>query len=147
MTVTDPLLEAARSARLQAYAPYSRLRVGAAVRSSSGRIYLGCNVENAAFPIGGCAEHHAIVAAVLGEGPQLRLTAVAVAALNDAGREVPIPPCGACRQFIYEFGPEATVSFPGRDGGLVNLPISDLLPHTFTFEPGAQAGSRHDRRG
>lgn len=136
MSDTDELLDAARTARLRAYAPYSKLRVGSAVRSASGQVYLGCNVENAAFPIGGCAEHHAIVAAVMAEGPQVRLSAVAVAALDEADREVPIPPCGACRQFIYEFGPEAEVSFPVRSGEVLSLPITALLPHTFEFEPG-----------
>jgi len=135
MSNLEELMDAAGQALLQAYAPYSRLRVGAAVRAESGKVYVGCNVENAAFPIGGCAEHHAIAAAVMAEGPKLRLQAVAVRALDDADRSVPIPPCGACRQFIFEFGPKAQVSFPDRHGGVQSLPITDLLPHTFEFEP------------
>lgn len=135
MATGSGLMQAAEQALLKAYAPYSRLRVGAAVRSLSGQIYVGCNVENAAFPIGGCAEHHAIAAAVMAEGPDVRLDAVAVCALDDADRSVPIPPCGACRQFIFEFGPRAVVSFPGRDGILQTMPITDLLPHTFEFQP------------
>lgn len=135
MSDTHELLAAAQQALLRAYAPYSRLRVGSALRSASGKVYVGCNVENAAFPIGGCAEHHAIANAVMAEGPALRIEAIAVAALDDADRPVPIPPCGACRQFIFEFGPAALVSFPGRDGTVLSLPITELLPHTFEFEP------------
>ncbi len=135
MTAGSGLMQAAEQAVLRAYAPYSRLRVGAAVQSLSGNIYVGCNVENAAFPIGGCAEHHAIAAAVVAEGPGVRLDAVAVCALDDADQSVPIPPCGACRQFIFEFGPTAVVSFPGQGGVLQSMLITELLPHTFEFAP------------
>lgn len=135
MATNGQLMQAAEQALLQAYAPYSRLRVGAAVRSLSGAIYVGCNVENAAFPIGGCAEHHAIAAAVMAEGPTVRLQAVAVCALDHEDQPVAIPPCGACRQFIFEFGPAAEVSFPGRDGSVFSISIAELLPHTFKFEP------------
>ena len=127
------LIQAATQALDHSHAPYSRLRVGAAVRSLSGRIYAGCNVESAAFPIGGCAEHHAIAAAVLAEGGSVRISAVAVSAIDEHGRQAPIPPCGGCRQLIFEFGPEAQVFFRGRDGQDATHPIRELLPHAFEY--------------
>jgi cytidine deaminase len=135
MTDTHELLHAAGDALQKAHAPYSKLKVGAAVRSTSGRIYSGCNVESVAFPVGGCAEHHAIAAAVRAEGPTVRLTAVAVRAIDGHEREVPIPPCGGCRQLIHEFGPAAKVTFLGLRGQLVTFGIGELLPESFTFDP------------
>jgi cytidine deaminase len=126
------LLERARQALVNAYAPYSRLQVGAAVLSAAGNVYAGCNVENAAFPSGGCAEHHAIAAAVCAEGPGLDLVAVAVAARGQGG-EQPIVPCGACRQRIREFGQDARVISAGADGGVLERSIAELLPDGFRF--------------
>lgn len=127
------LQAAARHALRNAHAPYSQLRVGAAVLSTSGAVYLGCNVENAAFPAGGCAEHHAIAAAVLAEGPGLVIERVEVAALDPGGHEVNIPPCGGCRQRIKEFGPDAIVGFRGPGGVRVEATLDELLPHGFSF--------------
>jgi cytidine deaminase len=127
------LLAHANEALQFAHAPYSKLKVGAAVLTESGRIHTGCNVESVAFPVGGCAEHHALAAAVRAEGPKLRVIAVAVAAINGEGRDVPIPPCGACRQLIHEFGPGAEVTFHARSGLVESFPISVLLPETFSF--------------
>lgn len=134
MTDHQSLLEHAREALHFAHAPYSRLRVGAAVLTDSGRIHTGCNVESVAFPVGGCAEHHALAAAVRAEGPRLRLVAVAVAARDGQDREVPIPPCGACRQLIHEFGPAAEVIFHARSGRVETFSIGTLLPESFVFE-------------
>lgn len=134
----EPLLEAASQALANAYAPYSRLRVGAAVLTEAGGMYSGCNVENAAFPIGGCAEHHAIAAAVRAEGPGMRLRAVAIGARDAAGAAVAIPPCGACRQLIHEFGGAAEVAFLGHRGEMRRFAIGELLPQSFSLAaPGA----------
>lgn len=128
------LLDQAGQALKQAHAPYSRLHVGAALRSASGRVHTGCNVESAAFPVGGCAEHHAIAAAVRAEGSALRIISIAVLAVDGEGRTPAIPPCGACRQLIHEFGPDATVLFRGRDGAIQSHAIDALLPHSFSLE-------------
>lgn len=134
MTDFAALHELATKALANAHAPYSRLQVGSAVLSATGMTYCGCNVENVAFPIGGCAEHHAVAAAVLAEGPRVQLVAVAVEARNLQGLAVAIPPCGACRQMIMELGPQAQVSFLARSGYIERHAISDLLPQSFTFE-------------
>lgn len=135
MEADDELMAQARRALLKAYAPYSRLRVGAAVRTASGQVHAGCNMENAAFPVGGCAEHHALAAAVQAEGPGVRVVAVAVAARDAQDRDVAIPPCGACRQLILELGPEATVCFRQQDGTLGRHAITALLPASFHLDP------------
>ena len=131
----DHLVELAEEALRRAHAPYSRLSVGASVRCASGATYSGCNVESAAFPVGGCAEHHAIAAAVRSEGSGVRLLEVVVLARDGEGRPSPVPPCGACRQLIHEFGPGARVRYLGRDGALVERSIGELLPDSFSFEP------------
>ncbi len=122
----DRLVDAAREAVCRAYAPYSRLRVGAAVLTTKGNIYLGVNVENASYGLTLCAERVAICAAVAQEGPEMRLKALAVV----SDRPGPCPPCGACRQVIFEFGPDALVIFQGPDG-LEEEPITRLLPAAF----------------
>jgi len=121
------LCRAARKAAHDAYAPYSRLRVGAAVLTVSGRIYPGCNVENASLGLTICAERAAIFSAVAEEGgDKMRIRAIAV--FNEAG--TPMSPCGACRQVIFEFGPEAKVVFEGKEG-LKKMSIGELLPEAF----------------
>src|SRR3954463_4506755 len=92
------LLEAATAIRKRAYVPYSHYPVGAALRAKSGRVYSGCNVENAAYPVGTCAEAGAIAAMVAGGDIQL----VEIAVVAEGGALV--TPCGACRQRIFEFG-------------------------------------------
>jgi cytidine deaminase len=121
----------AEQAARQAYAPYSRLRVGAALRSATGKIYCGCNVENGALPIGGCAERAAIAAAVQAEGADFRLVAIAVTAFAADGTPLPVSPCGACRQALVEFGADAAVSFRQPDGDWLEVGAGDLLPHRF----------------
>ena len=120
------LVEAARKAIANAYAPYSKFHVGAAVLTADGTIFAGCNVENASYGLTNCAERTAIFSAVAQVGPKLKLRAVAV--LND--REVPCSPCGACRQVIFQFGPEAVVIFQGAKG-LKEASIAQLLPESF----------------
>ena len=101
------LLRAAKAAMRRAYAPYSKFRVGAAVLTERGGIFAGCNVENASYGLTNCAERTAIFSAVASEGKSMRVRAVAVT--NAAG--VACSPCGACRQVIFEFGPQAIVIF------------------------------------
>ncbi len=91
-----------------AHAPYSKFRVGAAILLTNGKIFSGCNVENASYGMTNCAERTAIYSAVAECGPKIEIQAVAV--VNEQG--VPCSPCGACRQVIYEFGPAATIFFP-----------------------------------
>jgi len=120
------LLRAARAATRKAYAPYSRFHVGAAILTARGTIFSGCNVENASYGMTNCAERTAIFSAVAAEGPGLVVRAVAVHTNSDQ----PCAPCGACRQVIFEFGPQAVVMFSAR-GGAAELGIRDLLPHGF----------------
>ena len=120
------LAAAAKAARAQAHAPYSKFKVGAAILADDGRIYSGCNVENAAYPNGVCAETSAISAMVLGGGKRIRAIAVV-----GSGRKL-VTPCGACRQRIAEFAaPDAAVHVCGPDGPRKSFTIADLLPESF----------------
>ena len=123
------LLTAARKAMKRAYAPYSQFRVGAALLTSKGEVFTGCNVENASYGLTNCAERTAIFAAIATSGPGLNIRAIAV--VNDQG--VPCSPCGACRQVIYEFGPEATVFFQSAKGWKQSH-ITELLPEGFRLK-------------
>jgi cytidine deaminase len=123
------LIEAARGAAKQAYAPYSQFKVGAALLTAGGDIVLGCNVENASYGVTNCAERTAIFSAVSQLGPNLQIRAIAVVNAGNA----PCAPCGACRQVIYEFGPEATVFFLSASGW-EELPITELLPYGFRLK-------------
>lgn len=142
----DDLLAAAELALARAYAPYSQLRVGAVVLTASGGRYAGCNVENRAYPLGGCAEHHAIAAAVQAEGPLLRLRAVAIAARDAEGRAVPIPPCGGCRQKLMEFADGLQVAFLGNDGRVGVHTLADLLPASFELPVAGRVSATPDPR-
>lgn len=133
MSNLDVLRTRALEAAQQAYAPYSRLRVGAALRSAAGHVYAGCNVENASYTLGNCAERAAIAAAVQAEGAGFRLAAIAVTAFDRAGTALPISPCGGCRQALVEFGEDATVSFRQPDGQWLDIAAGALLPHRFSF--------------
>ena len=123
------LLGAARKAMKRAYAPYSQFRVGAALVTSKGEVFTGCNVENASYGLTNCAERTAIFAAIAKSGPGLGIRAIAV--VNDQG--VPCSPCGACRQVIYEFGPDATVLFQSSKGWKESH-ITELLPEGFRLK-------------
>jgi cytidine deaminase len=124
----ERLFVAARDVLARAYAPYSKFHVGAAVLAASGALYTGCNVENASYGLTICAERSAISAGIAAEGPSFKIRAVAVFNGNDA----PCSPCGACRQVIFEFGPEADVIFQGRHG-LEHSTARTLLPAGFTL--------------
>ena len=128
-TLLGKLISEARQARANAYAPYSSYRVGAALLTASGAIYKGCNVENASYGMTNCAERTAIFSAVAELGPKIEIQAVAVA--NDHG--VACSPCGACRQVIYEFGPDATIFFQGATGPK-QAHITELLPEGFRLK-------------
>ncbi len=123
------LLRSATKAMKNAYAPYSTFRVGAAILLSNGKIFSGCNVENASYGMTNCAERTAIFSAVAQLGPKIEIRAVAV--VNDQG--VPCAPCGACRQVIYEFGPDATIFFQGANGPK-QAHITELLPEGFRLQ-------------
>ena len=125
----ERLLKAARAAMKKAYAPYSHFKVGAALLTSGGDLFTGCNVENASYGVTNCAERTAIFSAVAQTGPKLEIKAIAI--VND--HKVPCSPCGACRQVIYEFGPEAIVFFLGAKGWKRFL-IDDLLPEGFRLK-------------
>jgi len=133
MASSHALREAAARAARNAYAPYSGLRVGAALRSSSGQVHCGCNVENGALSIGGCAERAAIAAAVVAEGAAFKLEAMAIVATSSDGVALTVSPCGACRQALVEFGPGALIGFHGADGGWTVKTASELLPHVFVL--------------
>ncbi len=120
------LFEAARAAQANAYAPYSRFRVGAALRTPSGAVFAGCNVENAAYPEGACAETGAIGAMALAGERQIEEILV----IGDG--EGLCTPCGGCRQRIREFAaPETRVHIAGPEGVRARFTLDELLPHSF----------------
>lgn len=124
----EQLLGRARTAMKFAYAPYSRFQVGAAVLLADGRIFTGCNVENASYGLTICAERNAIFAAVAATKGKPKIVAVAV--VNKKG--VPCSPCGACRQVIAEFGPDAVVWYLGSKG-IVSRTMRELLVDGFVL--------------
>jgi cytidine deaminase len=130
----DGLIRAAWTARDRAYAPYSRFLVGAAVLTSGG-VFTGCNVENAAYSVGICAERTAAAAAVA--AGQQHFLAVAVVSSAPS----PATPCGVCRQFLFEFSPEMTVLSEGMDGSRRSWKLSELLVEGFGPSDLAEAGS------
>ena len=124
------LIAAATLAYEHAYAPYSQFRVGAAILLESGEVFSGCNVENASYGLTNCAERSAIFTAVSARGGKnVRIRALAV--VND--RQVACSPCGACRQVISEFGPDADVFFLGAYG-VQHSSMRDLLPNCFSSD-------------
>lgn len=120
------LFAAAEAVRARAHVPYSRFPVGAAILAEDGEIHAGCNVENAAYPLGNCAEASAIAAMVAaGAG---RITRILVTGPG----AVPVTPCGGCRQRIREFaGPETPVICIGVEGAPLETTLAELLPHSF----------------
>jgi cytidine deaminase len=120
------LRERALAAMERAYAPYSRFRVGAALLGTDGSISEGCNVENASYPAGLCAERCAVGNAV---ARGLR-TFAAIAIATEA--EEPTPPCGICRQMLEEFAPHLVVHSVTRDGRTAQWTLDELLPRAFT---------------
>jgi cytidine deaminase len=117
------LIAQALKVRQRAYAPYSHYKVGAALLGKSGKVYLGCNVENAAYGLTCCAERNAIFKAV-SEG-EIEFEAMAVATRNGGS------PCGACRQVLSEFAPDLTIYIANKAGRVKTTSIKKLLPGAF----------------
>ncbi|KZE28255.1 cytidine deaminase [Chelatococcus daeguensis] len=126
MSLLDDLFRAASAAREKAYAPYSRFSVGAAVATPDGRIFAGCNVENASYPVGSCAEAGAIAAMIAAGGRR-----IAAALVVGEGTAL-VTPCGACRQRLREFAREDTpVHVCGPEGLRRSFTLGELLPLSF----------------
>lgn len=126
---SEALMEAAAAAARRAYAPYSKFQVGAAIRAASGAIYSGCNIENASYPQGWCAEPSALSAMVM--AGETRIVAVCVWA--DSQR--PCTPCGGCRQKLAEFaGADTVVISAGPKGERGRWTLGALLPEAFSLE-------------
>jgi cytidine deaminase len=123
--MTDPLIQAATSARERAFAPYSHFQVGAALEAPDGTIIPGCNVESASFGLTICAERAAIFRGVC-DGFRC-FQRVAVVTDTDA----PTPPCGACRQLLWEFAPDAEVLLANLRGDVVKYTVRELIPGAF----------------
>ncbi len=128
----DMLIDHALAARERAYAPYSKFKVGAAIIDENGKIHTGCNVENAAYPLGNCAEASAI-SAMVAAGSR-RITKIAIA--GGAERIEDCTPCGGCRQAIAEFAkPDTIILLRKADGSVSRYAMTELLPHAFRLEP------------
>jgi cytidine deaminase len=136
----DELVALGRKSRSQAYVPYSKFPVGAALRTASGRVFTGCNVENASYGLSMCAERTAVFKAV-SEGER-EFEALAVVT------ETLAAPCGACRQVLAEFGLEIKVIIADLGDRRQILTVGDLLPAAFTASqlPGSAAGDPMDPR-
>ncbi len=120
------LFAAAEAVRARAYAPYSRFQVGAAILADDGNIYAGANIENAAYPIGNCAEASAIAAMIAGGGKRIRRIYVT------GPGPAPVTPCGGCRQRLREFADQDVVVIShGVEGQPLHQTVAQLLPHSF----------------
>ena len=125
MAVKNEILQTAERCRLNAYAPYSKFKVGAAVLTAGGKIFGGCNVENASYPCGTCAEAGAIAAMIA--GGETEIAEILIIADTES-----ILPCGNCLQKIAEFGTEKTVIHSADiKGNIKSYTLKQLLPHNF----------------
>ena len=123
------LFEKARAVRENAYAPYSKFKVGAAVRTVTGKEFVGCNVENSAYPQGTCAEAGAIAAMIAAGEKEIAEICIVVDSPS------PVSPCGGCRQKLAEFSkPSTSVLLANLNGVLVSHMLGDLLPHSFSSD-------------
>ena len=129
----ENLVAQATKASEKAYAPYSNFRVGAAILTAKGNVFLGCNVENVSYGLTICAERNAVCSAVLNEGPEMKIKAIAVIVNHQASA----PLCGGCRQVVSEFsmdeGINQTVVIFKNGEQLTTKTISEILPNSFKF--------------
>lgn len=125
----EQLLAVAQKASERAYAPFSKFCVGAAILTEGGEIFNGCNVENSSYGLTNCAERTAIFSAVAAGALSAERSLAAVAVVNHDGTVC--SPCGACRQVIFEFGPDAVVIYRAQSGEIAQTPAKDLLPEGF----------------
>ncbi|WP_270577766.1 cytidine deaminase [Caldibacillus thermoamylovorans] len=131
----EQLIEEAKEARKQAYVPYSKFAVGAALLTENGKVYRGCNIENAAYSMANCAERTAFFKAISEGEKNFKLLAVV------ADTDRPCSPCGACRQVISEFcPPDMKVVLTNLKGDLLETTVKELLPGAFN------AGDLHEKR-
>jgi cytidine deaminase len=127
----DDLISAARDARIRAYAPYSKFQVGAAVLARDGRVFTGCNIENASYGLCNCAERTALFSAIAAGCRPGELTHLAVV----ADCETPVSPCGACRQVMFELGgPQLVAIRANLKGDRTQTTAADLLPDAFVLD-------------
>ncbi len=125
MSSPDPLVQAARAAREHAHAPFSHFRVGAAVEDENGRVFTGCNVENATYGLTLCAERLAVFKAISEGAAKLKRIAI----VADTG--VLTPPCGACRQILWEFCPDAQLILANLSERQEILSVREIFPRAF----------------
>ncbi|MFC4171856.1 cytidine deaminase [Microvirga sp. GCM10011540] len=126
MPSIDVLFEAAKAIQAKAYAPYSRFKVGAAIATPDGKVFTGCNVENAAYPVGSCAEAGAISAMIAAGGSR-----IAQIVVMGEGENL-VTPCGGCRQRIREFAmPDTPIHIAGPEGIRKSFTLDELLPFSF----------------
>jgi cytidine deaminase len=124
--IKQDLIQKAKAASEKAYAPYSKFKVGAALLSKSGKVYLGCNVENASYSMTICAERNAVFQAVAAGEKEFEAIAIY------ADSELAFPPCGACRQVLAEFASDLPVIF-ANNNEVKETDLSDLLPQRFSL--------------
>ena len=138
MTSPESLLRAAADVRQRAYAPYSGFRVGAALEADDGRVFTGCNVENASYPVALCAERGAVATAVAAGARRFVRIAISTEA------DEPVAPCGACRQVLSEFAPELEVISEAA-GTVATWRLDDLLPARFVLDRPGRDSARDTR--
>ncbi|MBI4218131.1 MAG: cytidine deaminase [Elusimicrobia bacterium] len=126
--MSNNLIASAKKARNRAYAPYSKFKVGAALLTASGKVYTGCNVENASYGLTICAERVAATKAISEGEKDFRALAIA----GEKGRE--IFPCGACRQFLVEFSSSLVILTDAGKNGFTRRTISQLIPNPFSVQ-------------
>lgn len=124
----DELIEQAQQAKRQAYAPYSNFKVGSALLSDDGRIFTGCNVENASYGATICAERNAVAAGVCNGARRFQKIVIVT------DQEDPAMPCGICRQVLLEFSPDLEIIAVGKTGKRKQATVKDLLPFGFQLE-------------